>query len=78
MAAEVLSYEMEKIQLIIGDTDHCSETGFSAASRITYVVVRSIQMAGQNLKRLLQKAVAPIIRVPKEDLVFENGFSYPQ
>jgi len=77
IAAEVLRCKVEKIQLIAGDTDCCPDSGVTAASRLTYVVGRSVQIAAQKLKELLREAAASLIEIASEDLRYENGFFYP-
>ena len=78
IAAEVLGCRAEEIQLIAGDTDQCADSGVSAASRITYIMGRSVAIAAQNLKTLLQEAAASLIDHAKEDLMLEDGFFHPQ
>ncbi|MDA8124705.1 MAG: xanthine dehydrogenase family protein molybdopterin-binding subunit [Deltaproteobacteria bacterium] len=78
IVAEVLRCEAEKIRLITGDTDRCPNTGSSGASQLTYVAGRSVQMAAQNLKTLLQRAAAAILAKPEEGLVLDReGFYHP-
>jgi len=78
IAAEVLGCQTEEIRLIAGDTDQCTDSGVSAASRITYIVGRAVAIAAQNLKGLLQEAAASLIGHAKEDLILEDGFFHPQ
>jgi CO/xanthine dehydrogenase Mo-binding subunit len=76
IAAEVLRCSVEKIRLITGDTDQCSDAGVSAASRITYIVGRSVQIAAQNLAELLMETAASLLGEIKEDLSLDEGFFY--
>ena len=78
IAAEVLGCRTEEIRLIAGDTDQCVDSGVSAASRITYVVGRSVEMAAYNLKGTLQEVAASLTGDTKEDLTLEDGFFHPQ
>jgi len=78
IAAEVLGCQAEKIRLITGDTDQCADSGVSAASRITYIVGRSVEMAAHHLKGSLQEVAASLLGDAKEDVVFEDGFFHPQ
>jgi len=77
IAAEVLRCKTEKIRVIVGDTDCCPDSGVTAASRLTYVVGRSVQIAAQGLKELLQRSAASLIEIAPEDVRFEKGFFYP-
>jgi nicotinate dehydrogenase large molybdopterin subunit len=77
IAAEVLSCKAEKIHVIAGDTGRCPDSGVTAASRVTYVVGRSVQIAARKLRDLLQESAASIIEIAPEDLRFEKGFFYP-
>ncbi|OGW37811.1 MAG: hypothetical protein A2Y97_03920 [Nitrospirae bacterium RBG_13_39_12] len=78
IVAEVMNSEVEQIKWVIGDTDLCPDSGTSTASRVTYIVGRSVQMAAENLRSLLQETAASMIGAPKEDLVLDHGFFYPQ
>lgn len=77
IAAEVLNCTPEKIGLTIGDTDLCPDSGTSSASRVTYVVGRSVQIAAQRLKELLQEAAASLLEIAPVDLKFEDGVFFP-
>jgi nicotinate dehydrogenase large molybdopterin subunit len=76
IVAEVLGCEVEKIQLITGDTDCCPDTGSAGASKLTYVAGRSVQMAAQKLKAMLQGAAAAALGKPEEELILDQGFFY--
>lgn len=78
IAAEVLKSNIERIKLVAGDTDLCPDSGPSTASRVTYFVGRSVQIAAENLRELLQESAASIIEVAKEDLTLDHGFFYPR
>jgi len=77
IASEVLGSALEKIHLVIGDTDLCPDSGTSTASRVTYVVGRSVQLASENLRDLLRESAAPILGVAKEEVILENGCLHP-
>jgi len=78
IAAEVLHARTEWIRLVAGDTDHCPDSGVSAASRVTYIVGRSVQRAAENLRDLLQEFAASMIEIStKEDLILDQGFFFP-
>ena len=67
----------EEIRLVAGDTDFCPDSGITAGSRVTYVVGRSVQIAAQKLKELLQEAAASLIEIAPQDLRLEKGVFYP-
>jgi nicotinate dehydrogenase large molybdopterin subunit len=77
IASEVLRSTPEKIHLMIGDTDLCPDSGTSTASRVTYIVGRSVQLASENLRELLRESTAPILGIAKEEVVLDKGFLYP-
>ena len=77
IAAEVLRCQMEKIRMIVGDTDSCPDSGVTAASRVTYVAGRSVEIAAQKLKELLKRSAASLIEIASQELRFDNGFFYP-
>jgi len=74
IAAEVLNCRVEEIRVVAGDTDCCPDSGVTAASRVTYIVGRSVQIAAQRLKGQLQEAAASIIGLAPGNLQLDNGF----
>jgi CO/xanthine dehydrogenase Mo-binding subunit len=76
IAAEVLGSTAEKIGLVLGDTDLCPDSGTSTASRVTYIVGRSVQLASQSLRELLCESAASVLEAPKEDVLLDQGFLY--
>lgn len=76
IVAETLGCGMEQIQLITGDTECCPDTGAAAASKLTYVGGRSVQMAAENLKALLQNAAASFLGLTAEELSLDQGYFY--
>lgn len=74
IAAEVLRKKVEEIRLVAGDTDSCPDSGVTAASRVTYVVGRAVQISAEKIKGLLQDAAAKIAGVSSGSLELENGF----
>lgn len=67
---------MEKINLIAGDTDHCPDSGATVASRLTYVVGRSVQIAAEKLNELLQEGAASMLEIERDDLNYDDGVFY--
>lgn len=76
IAAEILRCKMEKINLIAGDTDHCPDSGATVASRLTYVVGRSVQIAAEKLNELLQEGAASMLEIERDDLNYDDGVFY--
>jgi CO/xanthine dehydrogenase Mo-binding subunit len=74
IAAEVLRQPVSEIRLVAGDTDCCPDSGVTAASRVTYIVGRAVQIAAEKLKGSLQDAAAQAMGVPSEALRLDNGF----
>jgi len=77
IASEVLGTGPEKIHLVIGDTELCPDSGTSTASRVTYVVGRSVQLASESLRDLLRKTAGEVLGVAAEDMVLDEEFLYP-
>jgi CO/xanthine dehydrogenase Mo-binding subunit len=75
IAAEVLGCNVDQIQMLPVDTDHCPDSDITAASRVTYIEGRAVQMAAQKLKGLLYEFAADMIETA-EDLNLDNGFFY--
>ncbi len=76
IAAEVLGCNAREIRLVAGDTDRCPDSGVTAGSRVTYVIGRSVQMAAEKLKELLQGTAASSMEVDPKELRFKNGLFY--
>jgi nicotinate dehydrogenase large molybdopterin subunit len=76
IAAEVLECRMDQINLIAGDTELCPDSGPTVASRVTYAVGRSVQIAAERLKDLLWQTAGSIMTVPLRDLTFDGDFFY--
>ncbi len=49
IAAEVLKRPVEEIRIVAGDTASCPDSGVTAASRVTYIVGKAVQIAAENL-----------------------------
>ncbi|MDO8944138.1 MAG: molybdopterin-dependent oxidoreductase, partial [Desulfobacterales bacterium] len=76
IAAEVLRQRVGEIRLVSGDTDLCPDSGVTAASRVTYIVGRAVQIAAEKLKGVLKDAAAQLVGMPSETLQLDNGFFY--
>ena len=75
IVAEVLGCKVEEIRLVTGDSD-CPDTGSAGSSELTYVAGRSVQMAAQNLKAILQGAAATVLGKSEKDVILDQGFFY--
>jgi len=78
IAAETLRCSMGEIRVVAGDTDLCPDSGVTAASRVTYIVGRSVQIAAERMRERLQEAAALLIGAAPESLRVENGFFLSQ
>jgi CO/xanthine dehydrogenase Mo-binding subunit len=73
IAAEVLGCHAEEIRMVAGDTDRCPDSGVMAASRVTYVVGRSVQIAAEKLAEMLQGAAASDMEMDPSELKLAKG-----
>ena len=78
IAAEVLKCQPHEIRLIAGDTDCCPDSGITAASRVTYIVGKAVQIAAGKLRQLLQEAAAAVIETSPERLQLGGGIFYAE
>jgi nicotinate dehydrogenase large molybdopterin subunit len=72
IAAEELGVELVDVELVAADTAHTPNSGTSTASRITYVVGRSVQEAARSLAEELGRAVAGHWGL--DEVAFAHGF----
>lgn len=56
IAAQELGLAPEQVEVLAGDTAACPNSGTSTASRLTYVVGRSVQRAGGKMRKRLVEA----------------------
>jgi len=77
IAAEELNCSLDKVHVVLGDTEVCPDSGVTAASRVTYIVGGSVLIACRALVKQLREAAAEIMEISPDDLKFENGFFYP-
>lgn len=73
IAAEVLRVPMERIEVVVGDTDLTPDGGPTTASRQTFVTGNAVGRAAEELRAILCSAVAEELGAPPDRLVFENG-----
>ncbi len=77
IAGEVLKSNLDKIKLVIGDTEICPDSGTSTASRVTYIVGRSVEIAAENLRGLLKREASSLLEISEDELILIDGFIYP-
>ena len=70
VAAEVLNIPIEKIEVIIGDTDVAPYSGSSGGSTTAPSVSPAVRDAAEQMKAKLFSAAAAILGVPEKDLMF--------
>jgi len=75
IVAEVLGCGLDQVRLVTGGSEH-PDTGSAGSSKLTYVAGRSVQIASENLKAMLQGAAAAILGVPEDDLILAQGCFY--
>jgi CO/xanthine dehydrogenase Mo-binding subunit len=79
IAGEVLCRPVAEIRLVAGDTDLCPDSGVTAASRVTYIVGRAVQIAAEALLGKLREAAASLLETAPEKLrPDETGFHLPE
>jgi CO/xanthine dehydrogenase Mo-binding subunit len=76
IAAEVLKRPVEEIRLVSGDTACCPDSGITAASRVTYIVGRAVQLAAEELVGKLREAAASLLHTAPDKVRYDRrGFS---
>ena len=61
IAAEVLKRPVEQIRIVAGDTASCPDSGVTAASHVTYIVGKAVQIAAENLLEKLRARAAALM-----------------
>lgn len=61
IAAEVLKQPVESIHIVSGDTASCPDSGVTAASRVTYIVGKAVQIAAEDLLGKLRECAAALL-----------------
>jgi CO/xanthine dehydrogenase Mo-binding subunit len=72
IAAETMHLPVEYFKLDPADTDYCSDTGPTVASRTITMGGRATQIAAANLQQRLKEVAAGILGAPAKDLDWEN------
>jgi len=76
IAAEILGLKTADIRVYSGDTDLGPVDLGSYSSRVTLMAGNAAVQAAERAKAMLAEAVAEHLKVPKESLVFANGFVF--
>jgi len=77
-AAEDLDLPLEAINLTAADTSAAPDSGASNASRMTYLLGNSLQVAAREALDVLAAEAALVLRVPQEQLVYRRGTLYSE
>ncbi|MFQ6110689.1 MAG: xanthine dehydrogenase family protein molybdopterin-binding subunit, partial [Nitrospinota bacterium] len=74
IAADSLGLGAEEVRLAAINTGTVPDAGVTAASRITYMVGRSVKGAAEGLREILFGKAAELLEIDRRDLSFRNGF----
>ena len=74
IAAETLGIKPEDIRLFVADTRCTTNAGATSASRQTYISGNAVKEAAEKLADVLLTEAVNKLKVPKSELVFEDGF----
>ena len=72
IAAEVLKRPVEQIRIVAGDTDSCPDSGVTAASRVTYIVGKAVQIAAESLIGKLRERAAALLGTGADRLTYDG------
>ncbi len=73
IAAEELDFPLERISVLLGDTEFCPDGGPTTASRQSFVSGNAVLGAARKLKGELLRAAAAVMEVPADRLSLEAG-----
>ena len=72
IAAEVLKRPVDEIRIVAGDTASCPDSGVTAASRVTYIVGKAVQIAAGNLLGTLRERAAALLGTDADRVVYDG------
>lgn len=72
IAAEALGVGLDKIQMIMGDTSLCPDSGTATASRDTYITGNAVKQAAEELKKRITETAAEILNTDSAELHFNE------
>jgi xanthine dehydrogenase D subunit len=73
IVAEAMKCPVEKVRVILGDTDLTEDSGPTSASRGVYTGGRASIIAANKMMKILKEKAAKILDVTEEALIAENG-----
>jgi CO/xanthine dehydrogenase Mo-binding subunit len=72
IAAEVLKCPVERIRIVAGDTASCPDSGVTAASRVTYIVGKAVQIAAEDLLGTLRERAAALLGTDADQVSYDG------
>ncbi len=76
IVAESMKCPVDKVRVILGDTDLTADSGPTSASRGVYTGGRAAVIASEKMMKILRAKAADILDVSEEELIPENGGFY--
>jgi carbon-monoxide dehydrogenase large subunit len=73
LVAQEMGVSLERVQVVVGDTDSAPRDSGARASRVTYVAGRAVVQACRELREQLATHAARILECAPEDAAFEKG-----
>ncbi len=73
IVAEAMKCPVDKVKVILGDTDLTEDSGPTSASRGTYTGGRASIIAAEKMMKILKEKAAEVLGVDKSDIEAENG-----
>jgi xanthine dehydrogenase molybdenum-binding subunit len=73
IAAEELGLPVERVHVVLSDTDHTPDAGPTTASRHTFVTGNAVRLAAGRVRESLAAAACEELGVAAEDLIFADG-----
>ncbi len=73
IVAEAMKCSIDKVKVILGDTDLTEDSGPTSASRGVYTGGRASVIAADRMMKILKEKAAKILDVDKNDLIAKNG-----
>lgn len=73
IAAATFGVNVAQVDVFLGDTDSCPNSGPTVASRQTCVSGGALLAAADKIKAAMAEEASPLLDVPTEELVFQDG-----
>ena len=74
IAAEELGLPIERVRVLLSDTDLTPDGGPTTASRQTFVTGNAARFAAKGIRELLAETASERLEAPPDKLVFRDGF----